>query len=129
MDDYDAATPKPVMVDLVTAGISSTSLFKYYVQFINSTPSLNSLAPLVFVGGQNNLNGTLSSGNPWLKYVDSDAQGYAVVTLTPTALNCTFKKMKQIGNDGITPASPAVASMQQVQVTAGTPAVTLVSAT
>jgi alkaline phosphatase D len=34
--------------------------------------------------------------NPWLKHVDTDAQGYSVVSLTPTSLSCTFKKVNPL---------------------------------
>lgn len=36
------------------------------------------------------------NSNPWLKYVNTDAQGYAVVTLTPAALTCTFKQVNKL---------------------------------
>jgi alkaline phosphatase D len=124
MDDYDAATPNPVMVDLVTAGISSDSLFRFYVDEVHTNPSLASLAPLVYQNVTNNLNGVMTSNNSWLNYVDTDAQGYAVVTLTPTTLTCDFKKVKPLVN-GEAPASPAIASVMRATVAAGTPAVTV----
>lgn len=37
--------------------------------------------------------------NPWLKYARTDAQGFAVVTLTPTQLSCEFKQVNRlVGN-------------------------------
>lgn len=36
------------------------------------------------------------NSNPWLKHVNTDAQGYAVVTLTPAALTCTFKQVNKL---------------------------------
>jgi alkaline phosphatase D len=123
MADFDAATPQPVMVDLVTAGISSTSLFQFYVDFLNSSPTFASLSPLVHQGGANNLDGTIQSSNSWIKYADTDAQGYAVVTLTPTQLSCTFKKVKKfVGGDA---PSPAVGSTKTAVVTAGTAGVVM----
>jgi alkaline phosphatase D len=124
MDDYDATTKNPVMVDLVTAGVSSTSLFKFYVNEVNTNTSLHSLAPLVYQNVTNKLNDLMTANNSWLKYVDTDAQGYAVVTLTPTSLTCDFKKMKPLVN-GKLPAAPAVASVMTATVAAGTPAVTM----
>jgi alkaline phosphatase D len=123
MDDYDT-TKVPVMVDLVTAGVSSTSLFKFYVDQVNSNPTLHSLAPLVYQNVTNKLNDVMTTNNSWLKYVDTDAQGYSVVTLTPSQLTCDFKKMKPLVN-GKLPASPAVASVTTATVAAGTPAVTI----
>ena len=62
--------------------------------------------------------------NPWIKHVDSDAQGYAVVQLTKADLTCSFKKMvRQAG--GTAPATP-VASVKTVKVAAGVTDVTLV---
>jgi alkaline phosphatase D len=62
--------------------------------------------------------------NPWIKHVDSDAQGYAVVTLSKTELLCDFKKVaRQVG--GVAPANP-VASVKRVRVAAGVTDVTVV---
>ncbi|POZ63235.1 alkaline phosphatase D family protein [Chromobacterium alticapitis] len=126
MDDFDAASPTPVMVDLVTAGISSNSFFSYFKNVVDTVPAFAMAAPLIYqtVNGQtvNTFNNTLKQFNGnWLKYVDTDAQGYAVVTLTPAKLSCTFHKMAKLAN-GIAP-SPATASTQTVEVAAGTPAV------
>ncbi|MBW8843391.1 MAG: hypothetical protein JF607_00260, partial [Burkholderiales bacterium] len=63
--------------------------------------------------------------NPWIKHVDSDAQGYAVVTLSKTELLCDFKKVaRQVG--GVAPTTP-VASVKRVRVAAGVTDVTVVS--
>ncbi|HEY0296637.1 MAG TPA: alkaline phosphatase D family protein, partial [Bordetella sp.] len=93
MADYDAATPVPVMVDLVTAGISSDSLFSFYKDAVDTTPGFAAAAALIYTQDAttgavtNTFNNTLTTFNPWLAggtgYVDTDAQGYAVVTLTP----------------------------------------------
>lgn len=62
--------------------------------------------------------------NPWIKHVDSDAQGYAVVSLSKTELLCDFKKLaRQSG--GVAPTVP-VASVKRVRVAAGVTDVTLV---
>ncbi|OHX17843.1 metallophosphatase [Chromobacterium amazonense] len=126
MDDYDATSPTPVMVDLVTAGISSNSFFSYFKNVVDTVPAFAKAAPLIYqtVNGQtvNTFNNTLKQFNGnWLKYVDTDAQGYAVVTLTPAKLSCTFHKMAKLVN-GQAP-SPATASTQTLEVAAGTPAV------
>ena len=129
MDDYDAATPVPVMVDLVTAGLSSNSFQSYFKSVVDSDPAFSAAAPLIYTnaGGvlTNTFNSTLTAFNPWLKYVDTDAQGYAVVTLTASKLSCTFHKLKPIA-DGVAPALPATASVKVVEVAAGVPAVTVV---
>lgn len=48
MDDYAAATPTPVMVDLVTAGISSNSFFSYFAGAA-SVPAFAPVKPLVLI--------------------------------------------------------------------------------
>lgn len=61
--------------------------------------------------------------NPWIRHVDSDAQGYAVVSLSKTELLCDFKKLaRQSG--GVAPATP-VASVKRVRVAAGVADVTV----
>lgn len=61
--------------------------------------------------------------NPWIRHVDSDAQGYAVVSLSKTELVCNFKKMaRQVG--GVAPANP-VASVKTVRVATGVTDVTV----
>lgn len=61
--------------------------------------------------------------NPWIKHVDSDAQGYAVVSVSKTELSCTFKKVaRQVG--GAAPTTP-VASTRTVRVAAGVTDVTV----
>lgn len=129
MDDYDSATPAPAMVDLVTVGLSSNSFQSYFKSVVDSNPAFTAAKPLVYMtdgsGAMvNTFNTTLSSFNPWLKYVDSNVQGYAVVTLTASKLSCSFHKLKAIAN-GAAPAMPATASVPVVDVAAGTPAVTL----
>ena len=125
MDDYDAASPSPVMVDLVTAGVSSNSLFSYFKNVVDTVPAFSKAKPLIYttVSGQvvNTFTSTLQSFNSWLKYADSDAQGYALVTLTPAKLSCVFHKVGAVSN-GVAP-SPATASVKTVEVVAGSAAV------
>ncbi|CAB3749066.1 alkaline phosphatase D family protein [Paraburkholderia humisilvae] len=126
MDDFDAATPQPVMVDLVTAGISATSLSMQYEAFLNSTAQTQPwLNPLLSGGGLAPFGDSLKTNNPWLTYVDPDAQGYAVVTLTPGTLTCTYTKMNPIVGGAVPAANNAIAGTQVVVVNAGTAAVTV----
>lgn len=130
MDDHDAGTPTPVMVDLVSAGVSSNSFWSFLKQVVDFNPSFAAVRPLVYTtpisAVINTLNDTLKTNNPTtVKYADTDAQGYAVVALTPASLTCTFHKMGKLVN-GAAPAT-ATASMQSIQVLADvTPAVTVV---
>ncbi len=185
--DFDAAGGgTPVMVDLVTAGISSDSFFHYLKDAVGSLSS--SLSTLVFypldipvasLGATpvhvdvNLLDYTLASAavtpaslaealraqlrgalaargvpeaqldgtttavltglqadatfvqqlvplcqqlsglgsNPWLKHANTDAQGYAVVTLTPGTLQCDFRQVNRLVNG----KAPAVVAAKQVR--------------
>ncbi|ALM86136.1 alkaline phosphatase [Bordetella sp. N] len=132
MDDFDAASPTPVMVDLMTPGVSSTSLLGFYTAAIkNANHAYDALAGLVLTDVTNYtgdaLSGTVKGANPWIKYVDTNAQGYAVVTLTPANLTCQIKKVHTLLSDGATAPSGAnvVAQVVTATVTAGTPDVTI----
>ncbi|PHV11175.1 alkaline phosphatase D family protein [Chitinimonas sp. BJB300] len=169
-NDYDAGSASvPVMVDLVTAGVSSDSFFNYLKDAVSGVSS--SLATLVFyplsvpvaglgtltlnmnlldhtlrkstvtaatlaeslrvslrsaLGGKGvpeaQLDATTTmvltglqadagftsqllplaqalaslNSNPWLKLANTDAQGYAVVTLTPSTLTCEFRQVNKL---------------------------------
>ncbi|HEY0182072.1 MAG TPA: alkaline phosphatase D family protein [Rhodopila sp.] len=127
MNDFDAATPSPVMVDLVTAGISSTSLFTAYVAFANDPANhMQWLGKSSATTGANSLDTTLTSNNNWLAYADTHAQGYSVITLTPTLLTCNFRKVAPSSPTGQAPAAAdAIASTQVVTVQANTATVTV----
>lgn len=49
------------------------------------------------------------NSNPWLKHVDTDAQGYAVVTLTTNELKCELRKVNRLVS-GKSPSSPILAA-------------------
>jgi alkaline phosphatase D len=61
--------------------------------------------------------------NPWLKHVNTDAQGYTVVTLTPGKLVAQFKQVNKLVG-GAAPAT-VIARTTTATVTAGTPAVVI----
>ncbi|MBI3284811.1 MAG: alkaline phosphatase D family protein [Burkholderiales bacterium] len=199
-DDFDAAGGgTPVMVDLVTAGISSDSWFKYLkdgaaatglatlisyplslpvaglgtvaidVNLLDYTmgktaPTVDSLLEQVRVqmtaalaakgvpeGAQ--LSGTVAAvlaglkadsgfntsllglaqqlaslgNNPWLKHLNTDAQGYAVVTLTPGSMVCQFKQVNKLVNAGGTLTAPAnvVARVSTATINSGTVGVSI----
>ncbi len=128
MDDYDAATPAPVMVDLVTAGLSSNSLLSSFRAIVDNDQAFAALRELVYsnVGGAvvNTFDATLRAFNPWLRHADTNTEGYALVTLTPQKLSCTFHTLKAL-TDSTAPAQPATASTRLLEVTAGTADVTV----
>ncbi|WP_374325738.1 alkaline phosphatase [Azonexus sp.] len=61
-------------------------------------------------------------GNPWLEHIDSDAQGYGVVTLTPGELVCHLRKMHRLIGSAA-PNGPVVASETTIRIAAGSPQV------
>jgi alkaline phosphatase D len=195
-DDYDAAGGgTPVMVDLVSAGISSDSFFTYLrdeaaklgdlatlvsmplpvpvpnlgtvtlnVNLLDYTlgkaaPSAEALADslavqlrgalaakgvpeaaleasvagvLAALKASPDFSGTLAglaqqlaglNSNPWLRHLNTDAQGYTVVTLTPGALVAQFKQVNKLVG-GNAPAN-VIARVATATVTAGTAAVTV----
>ncbi len=171
MHDYDHPKPIPAMVDLVTAGVSSSSNWSYMVDGFAST--LPGIAPIVYypititvngiallinvniydytlglkgptaeslaescrvrirgdlgnlgypedeldsrasafivalASNQEFVDSALSlaqqmadvDNNPWLRWVDTDAQGYSIITITPTELNCEFRKVNRLVGD------------------------------
>ncbi|WP_022981983.1 alkaline phosphatase [Ideonella sp. B508-1] len=195
-DDYDAATGQDVMVDLVTAGMSSDSFFSYLSSAVGelsaelatlvvytlsiptaagtlsvpfnlldytlgkATPTLDSLAEqarvrlrgalaqagvaeaaldsttdtvLAGLKADSGFNTTLLglaqqlaglNSNPWLKHVNTDAQGYSVVTLTAQQLSCEFRQVNRLVGSSA-PATSVIARSTTAVVTAGTAAVTV----
>lgn len=72
------------------------------------------------------------STNPWLKHVDTDAQGYAVVTAATGSLTCEFKRLNTLfisGGTGYAPGTveprPVVNTTTTVSITAGSTALTI----
>jgi alkaline phosphatase D len=63
--------------------------------------------------------------NPWLKHIDTDAQGYAVVTASAGQLVCQFKKLNPIVGTTAPSATRRVVSTTTATVTAGTAAVVI----
>lgn len=123
MDDYDAASPTPVMVDLVTAGLSSNTLLSSFRAIVDNDQEFAALRELIYsdVGGVlfNAFDNTLRAFNSWIRHADTNAEGYALVTLTPDKLSCAFHTMKSISG-GVAPAQPATASTRVLEVAAGT---------
>lgn len=195
-DDDDAATGQDVMVDLVTAGMSSDSFFSYLSSAVGelsaelatlvvhtlsiptaagtlsvpfnlldytmgkAAPTLDSLAEqarvrvrgalaqagvaeaaldsttdtvLAGLKADSGFNTTLLglaqqlaglNSNPWLKHVNTDAQGYSVVTLTAQQLSCEFRQVNRLVGSSA-PATSVIARTSTAVVTAGTAAVSV----
>ncbi len=63
-------------------------------------------------------------GNPWIKHVDSDAQGYAVLTVTADQVACEMRKVHRLVGTAA-PAAPVVATRTALRVHRGSATVTL----
>jgi len=99
-DTPDPVAGTPVLVDFVSAGISSSSFYSYLKAGAGATP----LAALVATPAT--FEGFVGANNPDLKYHDHDAQGYATAVVTPAQMVVTFTKVKPLNADGSAPASP-----------------------
>ncbi|AIY41752.1 Phosphodiesterase/alkaline phosphatase D [Collimonas arenae] len=84
----DPTTGVPVLVDFVTAGISSSSFYSYVKSGLPANDPRAALvsSPAVF-------DTVFKLNNPDLVLADHDAQGYASVTVTPDAFTVVFKKV------------------------------------
>ena len=111
-DVPDPATGTPVLLDFVTAGISSSSFYSYLKAGSAGSPLASLVAtPATFeaIAGAN---------NPDLQYHDHDAQGYATAVVTPTQMVVTFNKVRPLNGDGTVPAAPLL-KRTRMTVTAG----------
>ncbi|SOE81813.1 Phosphodiesterase/alkaline phosphatase D [Caballeronia arationis] len=111
-DDPNPSTGTPALVDLMSAGISSTSFFGEAQGRTAGTPFASLVAsPQVF-------DALLKLNNPDLKYADHDAQGYASATVTPGQFVAIFNKVKGLNADGSAPQAP-LAKRTRLTVNAG----------
>jgi alkaline phosphatase D len=99
-DNPDPDIGTPVAVDFVAAGISSSSFYRILRNSAGTTPLLSLLATPA------TLDGVMRENNPDLAYVDHNAQGYAVATVTADTFSVMFNKVKPLNLDGSKPASP-----------------------
>jgi alkaline phosphatase D len=112
MNDHEAATPQPALVELISAGVSSNSQFSFF-EYPTRASQYSELRKLVTYAGATepyveNMNMLLRFGsaaaltmantddiaaaqadydptiNPWLKYADTNAQGYGILRITAT---------------------------------------------
>jgi len=111
-DTPDPVTGTPVLVDFVSAGISSSSFYTYLKAGAAGTP----LAPLVATPAT--FEAVVGGNNPDLKYHDHDAQGYATAVVSASQMVVTFNKVKPLDTDGTAPASPLL-KRTRITVSAG----------
>lgn len=98
--DTQDTSGTPVAVDFVAAGISSSSSYSYFKAGAGTTP----LAQLTATPAT--WNGLLRGHNPDFAYIDQDAQGYALASVTASAMTVWFNKVKPLNADGSKPATP-----------------------
>jgi alkaline phosphatase D len=121
MDDPDAPTPKPVMTDFVSAGISSSSFYSSMLSLF--LPVAPALAPLV---EQKQANGTIRNVwdasvqqyNPEIAHADTDSIGYVSVTVTKDQFAAVFNKVNPVVTQGQLP-SPILNSRTQLTLASG----------
>ena len=99
-DNNDPVSGRPVAVDFVSAGISSSSFYQYLRAGAGSTP----LAPLVAT--PQGFDQVLRMNNPAFAYADHDAQGFAVATVTAASFSVVFTKVKPLEANGAAPSAP-----------------------
>jgi alkaline phosphatase D len=107
-DAPDPQVGTPVLVDFVSAGISSSSFYSNIKAGAAGTP----LAALV--SSPQLFDAVLQQHNPDLLFADHDAQGYASAVVTPTSMVVTFNKVLPLQADGTAPSHPV---LQRTRIT------------
>lgn len=87
--DLTASMPStlPVGVEYVTAGISSASLKELFSKFITPESPLRFIVD-AWAGAADNVLKTTNS--PWLKYADTDAYGFAIMSIDGSKVEAEF---------------------------------------
>jgi len=65
------------------------------------------------------------NSNPWLKHVDTDAQGYGIVTLTASELKCELRKVNRLVAGKAPAAATVIATRTVATVKEGSPTVSI----
>jgi alkaline phosphatase D len=99
-DVPDPAKGTPVMIDLMSAGISSQPFFEDVKTYSAGMP----LASLISSSAL--FDSFIRQNNPDMLYADHDGIGYASATVTPTQFIAIFNKVKFLNADGTAPQSP-----------------------
>jgi alkaline phosphatase D len=102
-DNPDPAVGTPVMVDFVSAGVSSLS---YYHEVLAQLGKFGSSRLTELAAVPRALDRLLANQNPDLVYGDHDAQGYAVATVTAESFVVVYNKVKPLNDNGTLPANP-----------------------
>jgi len=114
-DVPDPVAGQPVLIDFVSAGISSSSFYSYVKAGAAGTPlAALTTSPQLF-------DAVLRANNPDFAYVDHDAQGYASAVVTRTHLVVTLNKVRPLNADGSVPIDPLL-KRTRITLIAGTTA-------
>ncbi|WP_277187705.1 alkaline phosphatase [Caballeronia sp. BR00000012568055] len=111
-DVPNPAIGTPVMIDLMSAGISSQPFFEDVKTYSAGQPLSSLITSSAF------FDTFVQQNNPDMLYADHDGIGYASATVTPTQFIAIFNKVKFLNSDGSAPASP-LAKRTRLTINAG----------
>ncbi len=114
--DFDAPGPKPVGVEYVGAGISSSSLQSVLSSYILADSPLSPIADAL----TNVLDRAILQSNPHLKYADADSYGFVLVAIDATKADVTFVEVGAPTD----PTYRGVIGRKQFRTVAGTSTIT-----
>ncbi|MDI1300420.1 MAG: alkaline phosphatase D family protein [bacterium] len=127
--DYTLGKPAPATAAELAAqlngqikrGLAAAGIPELYLAASAAGVQAGVAASPTFTGGAlplaQQLGGVGVAANPWLKYVDTEAQGYAVVTASASSIVCDFKKLNPLV--GTTAPANIVVSTKTVTVNTG----------
>lgn len=127
--DYTLGKPAPATAAELAAqlngqikrGLAAAGIPELYLAASAAGVQAGVAASPTFTGGAlplaQQLGGVGVAANPWLKYVDTEAQGYAVVTASTASIVCDFKKLNPLV--GTTAPTNIVVSTKTVTVNTG----------
>jgi alkaline phosphatase D len=105
-----------VMIDLMSAGISSQPFFEDVKTYAAGQPLASLISTSSF------FDAFVQRNNPDMLYADHDGIGYASATVTPTQFVAIFNKVKFLDADGSAPQAP-LAKRTRLTINAGAVAV------
>ena len=115
LEDLKAQARHPIRSALAQKGVPEAQLDATTTAVVNALAADSSFN-ISLLGLAQTLAGLTS--NPWLKHVDTDAQGYAVVTVTSNATKCEFRKLNRLVGSNA-PVTAIVASRTTASIAAG----------
>ncbi len=110
--DFSAPSPKPIGVEYVTAGISSSSLQSVLSSYVLADSPLSTIADEL----TNVLDEALLASNPHLRFADADSYGFVLVSLDAAKADVTFVEVGAPTD----PTYRGVVSRRRFQTLAGT---------